>query len=374
MHAGWTYVESNSWGITAFGIRKWFNLDQQSIKLAVNPASNLTIEEAYFQLNVHDHDRKPITASSGGTIINNELWTSGLAPLACSEDYAIIIDEISQGLFYPDVSIDDLSVSLVLVFKNNEGDKFLHKSTWEAEYEEIIYPYNYDERISMYNNTHQNLYNWFNKPPYEGKNNGFFNASQNLIISTATIDQDVSAYETITVDNSTITATAQHPVNPGFTNIIAGHTIDILPGSEILPNSDLEINRLGRSCDAPLTLATAAEINTICNSNEYQAQKIQAKMGLGYGQEALQYSDFNFITYPNPANDFVKIALSENFSEVNEIEALVTDITGRVVKVEDRLTKTGNHFVLETAQLCSGMYLIEIKSGDQKSVKRIFID
>ncbi|QNL21024.1 T9SS type A sorting domain-containing protein [Hyphobacterium sp. CCMP332] len=375
MYTGWTYrqVSSLPGGYYETRIRKWFNINQQSIKIALNPASDLNIVEEYFQLNVVDLNRHSIIATSGGSVINDTQWTSDLIPLACAEENAIIIDESKIGFIHPNLNIDDLNLSLILVFENNNGEKFLHKSTWETEL--VVHSYSYGPDNSqwipygaIYN------YNWFNKSPFDSKNNGFFGATQNLNINNSTIDEDVSALETITVSNSTITATAVHPVNPGFTNVIAGHTIDVNSESDLLPNSDLQISRLGRSCDASIILATAAEINNICNSNDYQAQKIQTKIGLDYGQEAFQNSNFTFITYPNPADDFVKIALSENFSEINELEVIVMDIAGRVLKIENRIAKTANHFILVTADLKSGIYLLEVKAGGQKSVKRIFID
>jgi hypothetical protein len=303
------------------------------------------------------------------------LLCKNLTPLACTEEYSIIIDEKYSGSSTPtSLSIDDLSFSLVLSFKNSDGDKFLHKSTWDAEFIEQPYPHGVDYVNCSTCKVFERVYYWFDKFPFDSKNNGFLDATQNLNINNSTIDEEVSALETITVSNSTITATAVHPVNPGFTDVIAGHTIDIQSESEILPNSDLQINRLGRSCDAPLTLATPVEINNICNSNEYQAQKIQAKIGLEYESKMSDNSNFSFITFPNPANEFLKIALSQHFNEVDQIEVTIQDILGKAVHIQRTVSKSGNHFELNTADLQKGLYLLVVQVQDNRSVRRIIID
>lgn len=53
--------------------RKAFMIDQESIKVALNPASGLTLVESYVQLNISMPQLHHIFSSSGGTIINDTL-------------------------------------------------------------------------------------------------------------------------------------------------------------------------------------------------------------------------------------------------------------------------------------------------------------
>ena len=91
MYTGLTYLEQEEdyqqgdppqFRVVESRSRKWFKIDQQSIKIAVNPASLLTLEETYCQLNVTDTIRDLITTTSGGIIVNDSLWTSNLFAFA----------------------------------------------------------------------------------------------------------------------------------------------------------------------------------------------------------------------------------------------------------------------------------------------------
>ena len=89
-------------------------------------------------------------------------------PLPCIDNNAVIIDE--KKLSEPsDLDINGLSLSLVLVFRNANGDKFLHKSTWAVEFNQI-YPYGTSPGFVGHPKT---WWNWFDHPQFAQQDIGF---------------------------------------------------------------------------------------------------------------------------------------------------------------------------------------------------------
>ena len=73
--------------------------------------------------------------------------------------------------------------------------------------------------------------------------------------------------------------------------------------------------------------------------------------------------------YPNPATDYVKL---EVYSSIND-EASITvyDLSGRaVIRKAMVLTAGENTVSLETAELSKGIYMLEIATGENGSVKQ----
>lgn len=363
-------------------IRRAFQVDANSVKIAVNEASNLSLDEAYVQVHYYKEDMVHPFKPDEGIAVSNSSWVSPLIPLGCAHDRLVVADIIQENFNFPVQNlspINDLKVdlSLTLVFKNSSGHRFLHKATWATELEEMDYPYEadkVDEEIGYpYQVTYEHkYYNWFDKPEFQNLETGFFLAGDNLYFNNTTIEQDTSAVETIVVENGTIEATSQPPVNNGYTNLLAGQSIEILPGTEIRPNSDLEVTFLGMNCNVPVTLATASEIASICEDDDYQGQKIFTKK---FSEtELTAYPEpLNFMTFPNPADEYLKISLSNDVSTVNEIEVTIQDITGRSILLKKKLRKSGEIFELETTELSAGIYLLKLQAGTQNSVRKIVI-
>lgn len=374
-------------------IRRGFKVDVSSIKIAVNEASKLTIKEAYVQLIYSKADTiNKFNEGIEGTVVTDSLWVSPLVPLGCLDDRLLlteIVQEIDSfpwgspptyphGFLYThqDIGVD---ISLILAFENNSGDRFLHKATWECEMEEVSDTYEADKIYETYGTPYyeeslifqRSIYNWFSKPEFENLHNGFFSAEDNLNLDNTTIDRDTSVSEMIVIENSIIEGTAQH-VNNGYTNLLAGQSIEILPDSEILPNSDLQVSQFGMNCNVPITLATDENISTICDGGDYQGQKIMAKK-IAESSPSILQEQFSFITFPNPADDYLKISLSDNVPGVDEIEITIQDMTGRIVLLKSGLTKEVGVFELETASLTSGVYLMTVRSGSYSAVRKIII-
>jgi hypothetical protein len=74
-----------------------------------------------------------------------------------------------------------------------------------------------------------------------------------------------------------------------------------------------------------------------------------------------------FIVYPNPNNGVFNIQYD---SEISITDLKVMDITGRTMNVDYQITENG---VSVNSNLSTGVYFIQINSGNAKSIKRIVI-
>jgi hypothetical protein len=375
MYTGLTYLEQEEdyqqgdppqFRVVESRSRKWFKIDQQSIKIAVNPASQLTLEETYCQLNVTDTIRDLITTTSGGIIVNDSLWTSNLLPLPCIDNNAVIIDE--KKLSEPsDLDINGLSLSLVLVFRNANGDKFLHKSTWAVEFNQI-YPYGTSPGFVGHPKT---WWNWFDHPQFAQQDIGFLNADEDLLVSNSTVDQDISAFQTITIENSTIKSNSSST----RTRVLAGNSIEVLPGSEILPNTVLEVSSVGSNCDAPIAIASMSDIESVCIGNEYKSRnQYVAKRKLEPEIHDPADTQMRFWLFPNPTNGHTTIRWSS--AEINDqsVWVSVVDISGTEV-VSRKVAVTDERMQFDLSDLSNGVYMVQLKTesgytGIRKLVKQ----
>ena len=74
----------------------------------------------------------------------------------------------------------------------------------------------------------------------------------------------------------------------------------------------------------------------------------------------------SFEMYPNPASNFVTIKLSENVNAV----ATVLDLNGKIVK---STAINGISTVINTTDLISGVYFIQLKNGNDVSTKKLIV-
>lgn len=70
----------------------------------------------------------------------------------------------------------------------------------------------------------------------------------------------------------------------------------------------------------------------------------------------------NIFLYPNPVNDKLHISLKEG----NVLSSAIVDINGRTIK-----TVKGNHSVIDTAGLASGLYLVQVTTDKGSSTYKI---
>jgi hypothetical protein len=74
--------------------------------------------------------------------------------------------------------------------------------------------------------------------------------------------------------------------------------------------------------------------------------------------------------YPNPATDFATLEMSNDF--IGNINISLTDISGRLVSNETVTKKAKNFsYKINTAKLASGIYIVQMKSGEYISVHKL---
>ncbi|WNM19946.1 T9SS type A sorting domain-containing protein [Flavobacterium capsici] len=87
--------------------------------------------------------------------------------------------------------------------------------------------------------------------------------------------------------------------------------------------------------------------------------------------ESLSTSTFtkdNVVVYPNPANDFVQVALNNSNESISSIT--ITDILGKTILEQKNINS--NQTTINTSSLAKGMYLLKITSGTNASlVKKV---
>jgi hypothetical protein len=82
--------------------------------------------------------------------------------------------------------------------------------------------------------------------------------------------------------------------------------------------------------------------------------------------------DFDFNIFPNPAENFANILL--NTKSEGDLSIQIHNLYGQLLEQKNVFAQAGiNNFSLETYDLLSGIYLISIKKGDQKTVLKLSI-
>jgi hypothetical protein len=366
--------------------RRAFTIDPSSIKIAVNKASGLTLSEAYVQLNFSlEQTGAKFEDYSEGVVLNNTTWVSPLIPLSCAGERLVISDikrerEAHQytGDFepWPSITHQEISLSLILNFKNSSGETILYKSTWATDVEDADY-YSAEPAHTVYSEANSAMaeretFDWFDNEWLRDLNDGFFKAEEHLSFLYETIENDVEAIETITIENSLVQSDLQNPENDGYTNVLAGTRIDLLPNSQVIPNSVLEISGIGMNCNAPVTLASDNEISTACSSTEYLSRLEKANRVI-LPNAHTKKAKFSFMIYPNPASDYINILIPADFNAIENVTVNIQDMAGRQVLIEKRLDRQNGYFQLETTQFKTGIYLLRVQAGNESSLQKVHI-
>lgn len=82
-----------------------------------------------------------------------------------------------------------------------------------------------------------------------------------------------------------------------------------------------------------------------------------------------------FKTYPNPAKEYTNLLL--DLKQNNKVSIHVTDITGAVVlkQLDDTMLTQGTHeFTLATSQLATGIYFIQVITGEGIQTQKLIIN
>jgi hypothetical protein len=400
-------------GFSRKNIRHGLKITPGSIKVAINPSADLILKEGYVQINYIRADQGTGRSAKFFSIEQNDIvddtsWTSPLIPLQSIAESALLFEvraynRPSQTFNYKN---GDLSCSTILVFENSNGDRFLHKSTWDTEVTEVK------------NDNGDDFWDWeessFNESgvvpstsdqwPFPGGDYGYYGAPNNLefteqpwrplnngsnyvnfqgmfFIPNPAI---LKAKQNILLKNILTGGTGSQGSNPSYVyryedNFSAGNSITV-EKTTIRPNTTLQISPLGINNPQPfntLNIATAEEISSICESSTYLGSKQVNYKQENYLQDApyVAKEQLNFITYPNPARESVLILLENSASYPAQLEVTLVDVSGN--PVQSQIVKStelnGNKYPLDLQGLAPGMYVLRVNSekisGQQKIVK-----
>jgi hypothetical protein len=392
-------------------IRHGLKITPGSIKVAINPSANLILREAYVQLNYtlaeqgYDRSAKFYNIALND-IVDDKSWTSDLIPLQSLAESALLFEvraynRPSQTFSYKD---GELSCSMILIFENNRGDKFLHKSTWDTELIEIKNDY-WDDFWDWTNSKFTE--NGVEPPtsdqwPFPGGDYGFNLAPENLEFLSSpwrpvnngttkvTFNNQVfsipkparlKAKNSIILKNIHTGGTGSTGSSPAFVwrfedNFIAGSNITV-ENSTINPNTTLRISPIGITDPQPFNtknIATAEEINSICESSTYLGNKRVNYKKESYLQEKpVTQPQINFSTYPNPAQESALIILEDARRYPAQLKISLLDISGNLVqrKFIKSTEINGNKYSLNLQGLAPGMYVVKVVSGNITGQQKI---
>ena len=116
-----------------------------------------------------------------------------------------------------------------------------------------------------------------------------------------------------------------------------------------------------------VTLSEGTEYKfTIDNDKATQGEN-RFELALKPGQSAADR--FSVIMTPNPATDDVKISFAT--ADANKVVIRVTDIKGVCVYTTELAASTAGQVTIPVARLASGAYMVEVVSGEHKSVQKL---
>ncbi len=116
-----------------------------------------------------------------------------------------------------------------------------------------------------------------------------------------------------------------------------------------------------------VTLSEGTEYKfTIDNDKATQGEN-RFELALKPGQSVA--NRFSVVMTPNPATDDVKISFTT--ADANKVVIRVTDIKGVCVYTTELAASTAGQVTIPVGRLASGAYMVEVVSGEQKSVQKL---
>jgi len=77
--------------------------------------------------------------------------------------------------------------------------------------------------------------------------------------------------------------------------------------------------------------------------------------------------------YPNPANDLLNISFTESGFE-ESVLVRIFDMSGRLVIERNAQANEGSNLIIvETTELVSGIYLVQMRNGSFVETKRLIV-
>lgn len=91
------------------------------------------------------------------------------------------------------------------------------------------------------------------------------------------------------------------------------------------------------------------------------------------GIENHELNPIGLSTYPNPAHNNFTVSL-KNYTGTNPVELKLFNNMGELVKTVDTKNILNNQFNVNTTDLARGMYIVEVKSGNEVSKSKVVIE
>ncbi|MGZ3861590.1 MAG: T9SS type A sorting domain-containing protein [Bacteroidia bacterium] len=91
------------------------------------------------------------------------------------------------------------------------------------------------------------------------------------------------------------------------------------------------------------------------------------------GIENHESNPIGLSTYPNPAHNNFTVSL-KNYTGTNPVELKLFNNMGQLVKTVDTKNVLNNQFNINTTDLARGMYIVEVKSGNEVSKTKVVIE
>ncbi len=362
------------------------SLSEDDVDIIINPASELQLEEVFAQIQIsffNDIELGWIQNIGDIIRVDKRNFVTPMVPLSCFNEYAFFIDiqkEFSiskKGINFVEVDailnktnnqafmqfLRSNSVVLTAVLKNNNGDRFLHRYTFQSENTEqpSVLDFEGNETFAPGFNMYKN----FENDPFWGSSNLNWNMvglSDHHVYSFEFINQSKVVKESISVESSI----AHSQSNGNTTHLVAGKKIIVDENSIIFPGVKLRIGVNEMVCDPIIPTANISMVTEACNSIEYK-NKAMPRIEIESNHTDFLNNVVNEVTlryYPNPATDNIFIA-SQNAQNNLNVKITILDLQGkRVLDKRINLTPNNTEHLIDVQQLPSGLYIIETTLPD----------
>ena len=388
--------------------RRAIELDKSSVKIALNPASHLNLVDAYFQIQYKGTFNNPvhstylpehanlftaeITEQSGGVELSPFLWKSAIYPLACSDNIIVNLEHLevdnwnvpnSQFSQSATDNITDLEyfLTIILHLENENNEKFVHLGTWDTQNNTLNYLHSHDvyhefPTYGSYSNKKFTYgWNWWHKPEFQGKYHysDLLGQPEDVVIDIlppyTVYDPSATAMNSIKIVNYSV---GYFP--NAEKKFVSGGFIEILESNEIPENNTFEIDFVGKNCTSQdFPLASTDDIESICNSYEYRASKFNYRKYKQWLEDSAKtVVPLEFKIYPNPANQFVMVAVEGAQNSEQEWVIDIQDLSGRIISSKCYSLKE-DKVRIDVSAYKAGVYMLHTRAGTQSKVHKVVV-
>lgn len=320
----------------------WFKLDQESVKLLLNPSSDLQIEEisGALILGVEDNGYYPVfwnnvIPGTNGLNVVSPTIRSRIVPLGCLPDMPIWVKHHST------IQEEDVFLKLYVNLKREDADPNTQNILFVAKYP-----------VNLVDKTYDTSIDWTTPYNFPGK-----------VELDNTVSSDVNAWDTIIVKNGTT-----FQPGPNGITVVAGREIIVEPGVDIPAGVELIVGD-PTQCSQSIAFQNSSQIQSFCNSSSYKTTLRDARI--------IQQPDSHFISlsltaHPNPFNE--TFTLRYELPSDGQVSIILLDMMGRpIMQVQQtQAMKAGaQEITVDANGLAAGLYHVVLQAGDQRETVKI---